>query len=151
MTYQITVEDKNRFWSKVRKTRGCWLWTAAKARGYGLFRCGPGSMRRTHRFSWEIAHGPIPKGLCVCHRCDVPACVRPGHLFLGTQLENVRDRDTKGRNNQGSGEKNGRAKLSSKQVSMIRKSTKTQRDLASEFGVCKSTIGYIKAGHIWRA
>ena len=94
----VKLSVAERFWSKVRRTDGCWLWTASvsKAGGYGLLRVN-GATRTTHRISWEIAYGPIPVGLSVLHRCDVPACVRPSHLFLGTQQDNLRDMHSKGR------------------------------------------------------
>jgi hypothetical protein len=63
---------------------GCWLWTAALLKdGYGGFKVER-KMLRAHRFAWERKHGPIPKGMVVCHKCDVPGCVNPDHLFLGT-------------------------------------------------------------------
>lgn len=86
------------FWAKVQKTDGCWLWIGARANafghGYFSFR-GGGAL--AHRHSYEIAHGRIPRGLFICHRCDVPACVRPDHLFAGTQGDNIRDAVAKGR------------------------------------------------------
>jgi hypothetical protein len=86
-----------RFWSKVEKTPGCWLWSAFKnGPGYGWFRVGQ-KPRQAHRVSWELHNGPIPDGLQVLHRCDVRSCVRPDHLFLGTQLDNIADMLAKGR------------------------------------------------------
>lgn len=86
----------DRFFKHVDKTDACWLWIGAKSRGYGYFRVF-GKSVRAHHFSWETRYGKIPEKLCVLHKCDVPACVNPDHLFLGTQIDNIRDRDQKGR------------------------------------------------------
>ena len=77
---------------------GCWLWLGPHMSqgGYGCFRFD-GKNHYAHRAAWELAYGSIPSGLHVCHRCDVPLCVNPAHLFLGTPGDNVRDCRTKGR------------------------------------------------------
>jgi hypothetical protein len=92
-----------RFWSKVRKTETCWLWQGARtgAGWHGVFAIDATRRGRrmvvAHRVSWEDAYGSVPPGLEVLHSCDEPACVRPDHLFLGTQRANMIDAGRKGR------------------------------------------------------
>ena len=77
---------------------GCWLWDGAvdKQWGYGWIRVGR-KMKKAHRVSFEAFKGPIPRGLLICHKCDVPSCVNPDHLYSGTNLQNMRDRHDRGR------------------------------------------------------
>lgn len=84
---------------------GCWLWTANRQKnGYGLFSMN-GTPRGAHRIAYELYVGPIPDGLYVCHACDVKRCVRPDHLWLGTQADNLADMVRKGRS--ATGDKHG--------------------------------------------
>lgn len=80
---------------------GCWEWPGAQGNGYGMILMPDGRLRGAHRVAWELANGPIPDGLFVLHHCDNRACVRPDHLFLGTQGDNVRDMYAKGRGHGG--------------------------------------------------
>ena len=101
-----------RFWSRVEKQEnGCWKWIGAKFhRGYGRVNSG-GKMLRANRVAYEISKGDIPVGMVVCHKCDVPLCVNPDHLFLGTIKDNVDDMIRKGRKNSERGEDRHCAKL----------------------------------------
>ena len=116
------------FWAFVEKTETCWLWHGALQRGgYGSAHRPYGRVVRAHRYSWELTNGPIPGGLCVCHKCDVRTCVRPDHLFLGTRKDNMRDAANKGRLTRPSswertrrGSAHGMAKLTDDDVRAIR-------------------------------
>lgn len=97
-----------RFWSKVdRPVDGCWEWKAGKFRyGYGAFSLKE-KLLKAHRVSYELAYGPIPEGMYVCHHCDNPPCVNPTHLFIGTPQDNMTDKIRKGRLVACPGERNG--------------------------------------------
>lgn len=126
---------------------GCWLWTGAiLASGYGQLRVGEKG-QRAHRVSYELHIGPISGGMHVLHRCDVPSCVNPSHLWLGVPADNSADRNKKGR--QAVGESQGSSKLTEAEVQSIRTSDKTHRALARQYGVHYSTIGSIKLGKKW--
>lgn len=156
---------EQRFWAKVDR-RGpdeCWLWTATVVgKGYGsMWPGGPvGTKVYAHRLSWTLHFGEIPDGLFVCHRCDTPRCVNPTHLFLGTNLDNVRDMIAKGRKRQvvaiperrARGERQGRAKLTRAAVREIRRRAVNGIrgcDLAAEFGLSRQSISEIVNRKTW--
>lgn len=137
-----------RFWDKVEKTDGCWNWTAAKAgNGYGVLRLSdPRRMVYAHRLSYEMAHGPIPEGEVVRHRCDNPACVNPDHLLLGTQADNVRDAVKRGSHN------SGHEILTRDDIPIIRRRLadgELHKDIAADYDVCRATISQIARGANW--
>lgn len=100
---EIPISDDvvKRFWTKVNKSDGCWEWTAATwGKGYGALGIDKHSYS-AHRISYQMARGPIPDGLWVLHTCDNPKCVRPDHLWLGTNQDNMTDCLRKGRTTRG--------------------------------------------------
>lgn len=149
------ISADSRFWPKVdiRGADDCWLWTAnIGSHGYGRIGIdGVGGTETAHRFSYELANGPVPPGLCVCHRCDVRACVNPAHLFLGTKADNSADMAEKGR--QTSGETNPQAKLTDQDVTEIRTRYAAggvlQRELAAHYEVAQAAISGIVNRRSW--
>ena len=126
---------------------GCWLWNAnAMPSGYGMIWDG-GRTKGAHRVSYELYKGEIPEGLHVLHRCDVPGCVNPDHLFLGTHAENMRDRNEKGRAVRG--EKHGQAKLTKKDIRDIREDVRSQEVIAVDYGICQAMVSAIKLKKKW--
>lgn len=153
---------KDRFWAKVEKTATCWIWLASKdSKGYGWFGIDKGNVLRAHRFSWELHNGEIPKyqkgkrdTLFVCHKCDNPSCVRPEHLFLGTNADNMRDMVLKHRSPSNKHELNPNARLTLKQVKSIRNRYKNGKrgivkKLTNEYKVNRNTIRRIVHNYLW--
>lgn len=142
---------ESRFWSKVQKTDGCWLWVGAKHGRYGhgkmLKRMGE-PLREAHRVSWELHYGPIPDGMCVLHRCDNPPCVRPEHLFIGSRQDNSTDMVEKRRNQRGNQKPN--AKLTEADVISLRASTESLAVLAHKYRVSKTVIRLARIGRTWK-
>ena len=147
----LSVPLGMRFWDKVQKTDGCWLWTGSVERnGYARMEVRLDERELVHRIAWALIHGPIPDNMCVLHRCDVRHCVNPAHLFLGTKGENNTDRRDKGRNDDRRVPKNPLAKLTDEQVIEIRNATLGSRALAKLYPVSARTIRKLRSGFGWK-
>ena len=152
---QIFPDFATRFWTKVNKTETCWLWIAGKdTGGYGTI-IYKGKTQKAHRVAWQIYFGAIPDGMCVLHQCDVRNCIKPEHLFLGTQADNIEDMCRKGRNRSPEllGEKNPMSKLNLDIARDIRAIYKqgalSQHKLAKIFDVDPMTINAIVRNKRW--
>jgi len=148
---KISVELVERFSEKweLNTETGCWEWTASMVpRGYGQIK-DPGTRANyiAHRLSYLIHYGEIPTGMCVCHTCDNPKCVRPTHLFLGTKKDNNQDAAAKGRSTMHN------AKLTEEKVLAIHKMAEegvSQGKIGRNFGVGQATIWKILHGERWK-
>lgn len=126
---------------------GCHIWLGGQCRGYGTVSINGRSMR-AHRVAWENVNGKIPKGLHVLHRCDMPPCINPEHLFLGTDADNARDKVNKNRSNKGT--KHPLNKLTENQVMEIRSSSGTQVSIARRYGIDQAHVSQIKLRKRWK-
>lgn len=180
---KFTARNIKNFWRKVDKQgplpdqthpsyQGldpCWIWKGALNRkGYGQ-RGLNGKLVYTHRFAWLLFHGDIPEEMKVLHRCDCRNCVNPSHLFIGTDKDNARDREEKGRGAQPTGDasgkrlnpeacargnSNGRAKLSEADIREMRskyaKGGWSHQQIADAYGIDKSQAGRIIRRQFWK-
>jgi HNH endonuclease len=172
---QFAFEE--RFAARIEKTKTCWLWRGAqnpancgkKRWGYGTISFRGNRSFKAHRAAWILTFGEIPKGMQVCHKCDVPNCVNPKHLFLGTAKDNAQDMSRKGRRYRNfalnayphPGEESGTHKLKNKQVLEIRRLRKLSdperrgghvwslRELAVKFDVSPRLIFFIVKRQTW--
>lgn len=126
---------------------GCWLWLGGVDKsGYGIM----SGNAKAYRVSYELHNGPIPAGMSVCHRCDVPLCINPKHLFLGTTADNMADKKRKARC--AVGEMHGKSKMTNTQVLMIRQLHReglTQLEIASRTGAHRCAVGEVIRGATW--
>lgn len=132
----------------------CEIWPLGKSKnGYGIKHVGSKSLY-AHRLAWEAANGPIPKGMDICHRCDVRACVNPAHLFLGTRADNMRDAAAKGRISTKRGSDCWRSKLTAEQVIEARRAHAAgemgHKRLAKRFGISAGAMRQVIKRETWK-
>lgn len=151
----MDADIRERFFSKVRKTPECWVWTAGRyPNGYGAFSLN-GRKLHAHRALWILLNGDPGANLLVCHTCDNRQCVNPRHLFLGTNKDNLHDMWSKGRGYRHTavkGSANYNAKLTEDQILRIREmeGSHSPRQIGLAFGVSRSAIQFILNGHTWK-
>ena len=144
--------DKCRFMYYVDVSDGCWIWKGSTNRsGYGRTTFGKRKNIGAHRVSFLLFNGKIPKGMCVCHSCDVPSCVKPAHLWLGITQQNTEDMVKKGRSLYG--EKHSKSKLCFNDILIIRHLNTlkkwTQKKIAEMFNITPGHVNNIIKNRVW--
>lgn len=157
----VSTNDRFDIYAVPVPEAGCWLWQGPlNNKGYAQMLIA-GERTLGSRFSWARFVGPVPAGMCVCHKCDTPQCVNPDHLFIGTHADNMADRQRKGRQSRGAahvaagaggllGSANGNSRLTERQVLEIREDQRPQRRIAAAHNVSQTTVWSIKSNRTWR-
>lgn len=133
---------------------GCWIWTGAtNDDGYGrLYGKYVNGRQTAHRWSYQRFVAEIPDGMSVLHTCDVCCCINPSHLYLGTQLDNIRDRVLRGHSNSMavSGENSVVRKITKEIAKRIRELPDDGPTLAKKFNISTSQVYRIKTRQSWK-
>jgi hypothetical protein len=147
----VSPRTVEKFWSRVDKTGDCWLWLGCldPQTKYGRVNDGR-KVHNTHKFAWVVSFGEVPNGLHVLHTCDVRHCVRPEHLYLGTNLDNIKDMVARDRQTVQSSLTREDAEKMRKLYQPGERGGLSQRALARMFGVNQTTVGKILRGEILR-
>lgn len=139
------AKSLRRFLGRIVIADGCWLWNhSCDKDGYGSFTLNCRQWR-CNRLMWTLLNGPIDRSVHILHKCDTAACIRPDHLFSGSNLDNMKDMDAKGRRM-----KYGMAKLSPEGVREIRQDPRSQTAIAAERGISQSVVSSVKLRKIWK-
>lgn len=151
-----TLNAKQRFWKKVNKEAGCWIWTGfTNHKGYGIAKDEQSRTIRAHRLAFRLAGNQIPDGMMVLHKCDNPPCCNPSHLFIGTAKDNAQDAIGKGRHVMLhlKGEMHPASKLTSEKVTEMRQLHRTGIGfyrLGKRFGVSKKSAKSVVLRKTWK-
>lgn len=146
--WNLTIQERLDYYSTPIPECGCHIWMGSVDKdGYGKIYY-KNRHDKAHRVSYKLSYGDIQDGLMVCHKCDTPSCINPAHLFLGTPLDNNKDRTLKNRGIKGS--RVGVSKLSDDLVRLIRADQRPQTHIAKDYGVSQSSISAIKLGKTWK-
>lgn len=155
----LSEEERFRKWYQVAPN-GCWMWIGSVILGgkrsssfaYGQWRNGKGEHELAHRAAYRMFVGPIPVGLGVLHRCDIPRCVNPAHLFVGTHRDNMADMWSKGRATPGvsRGESHGMSKLTEEVIREIRSSKENGPEIAKRLGISTTNVYDIRNRRLWK-
>lgn len=147
-TRGLSVKEKLEFYSIPEPNSGCWLWIGTvHHNGYGVTTVNQ-KQWRAHRLSWAVHNRDLRPNEVVCHKCDVPLCINPRHLFVGTYADNNADTHAKGRAPLGENHKN--SKLTADIVRQIRTSAESHATLGRRFGVTKEAIIAVRKRLVWR-
>ena len=146
----LSVQDIERFLKHIHRKGNdeCWEWTGYKREGYGRIKIN-GKLYGATRVMWRLKHGTDPAGEIILHSCDNPSCCNPTHLSLGSDGDNARDMESKGRSLHPRGTNNGLSKLSEEDVIRIYQSIGTKRGIAKKYSISDVTVGNIKSGKTW--
>lgn len=143
-----------------KQPNGCWTWLGSikhrrnrpQSEWHGQWRNAAGQIELTSRAAWRLLVGPIPSRAFVLHKCDVPRCCNPEHLYLGTQADNVRDMWERERAKPRAleGVKHGGAKANDEIVRDIRASKESTAILAAKHGLSRATVHDIRLRNTWK-